>query len=140
MPEVVLYTENGIYAKKYFTNNVVSSNSTSNFIVATGGVITYSGNYKIHTFTSNGTFTVKQNVNAEVLVVAGGGGGGGDTGGGGGGGEPNEQPPGAPLFFKQGTAFIFPQLTDVGRIPWRSLPLPSSVQVIRAEATPVVSL
>ena len=28
------------------------------FIVATGGSITTSGNYKIHTFTSNGTFQV----------------------------------------------------------------------------------
>jgi hypothetical protein len=28
------------------------------FIIATGGTITESGDYKIHTFTSDGTFTV----------------------------------------------------------------------------------
>ena len=59
---------------------------------ATGGTITYSGGYKIHTFISNGTFTVTDAGNVEALVVAGGGGGNigengaGDGGGGGGGG------------------------------------------------------
>lgn len=102
MPEVVLYTENGIYAKKYFTNNVVSSNSTSNFIVATGGVITYSGNYKIHTFTSNGTFDVTYVPDGETvdyLVVGGGGeGGNGYAGIGGGGGGAGD--------FRNGTGFV----------------------------------
>jgi len=51
------------------------------FIVATGGTITCSGDYKIHTFTSPGTFTVSQTASApatnsiDYLVVAGGGGG-----------------------------------------------------------------
>ena len=73
--------------------------STSNaggqtFITATGGTITTSGDYKIHTFTGPGTFTVcsvgagspVSNV-VDYLVVAGGGSGGssGDGGGGGGG-------------------------------------------------------
>ena len=56
---------------------------------ATGGTVTDAGEYRIHTFTSNGTFTVNTGGNFEVLVVAGGGGGGrgwdGDGGGGGGG-------------------------------------------------------
>ena len=67
------------------------------FITATGGTITTSGNYKIHTFTSPGTFTVTGlgnpaggPNNVDYLVVAGGGGGGGkgqeDVGGAGGGG------------------------------------------------------
>jgi hypothetical protein len=64
------------------------------FITATGGTITTSGDYKIHTFTSSGTFTVTAVGNAagsntiEYLIAAGGGGGGGDyyaAGGGAGG-------------------------------------------------------
>ena len=53
---------------------------------ATGGTITTDGDYTIHTFTSSGTFTANENMEAEVLVVAGGGGGGVDYGGGGGAG------------------------------------------------------
>jgi len=52
------------------------------FITATGGTITISscGDYKIHTFTSDGTFTVcsaptPANNNVSYMVVAGGGGG-----------------------------------------------------------------
>jgi len=51
------------------------------FIVATGGTITTCGNFKIHTFTGPGTFTVCSVGNAcgsntvDYLVVAGGGGG-----------------------------------------------------------------
>jgi M6 family metalloprotease-like protein len=54
--------------------------------LATGGTVTYSGGYTIHTFTSNGTFTCSGPMDLEVLVVAGGGGGGCHTGGGGGAG------------------------------------------------------
>ena len=63
-----------------------------NFIVATGGTITCSGDYKIHTFTGPGTFTVSSlatcssNNAVDYLVVAGGGGGIGNGGGGGAGG------------------------------------------------------
>ena len=54
---------------------------------ATGGTITTSGSYKIHTFTASGTFTVIGNGTVQVLVVGGGGGGGfGRSAGGGGGG------------------------------------------------------
>jgi len=53
---------------------------------ATGGTITYSGGYTIHTFTTSGTFTAGGSGNIEVLIVGGGGGGGGGRGGGGGGG------------------------------------------------------
>jgi hypothetical protein len=49
-------------------------------VVATGGTVTTVGDYKVHTFTSSGTFTVSnpgaQNGGIEYLVVAGGGGGG----------------------------------------------------------------
>lgn len=54
-------------------------------ILATGGNISSSGYYKIHTFLSDGTFTVTQPGNVEILVVGGGGGGGSFVGGGGGG-------------------------------------------------------
>ena len=63
-----------------------------NFITATGGTITTSGNCKIHTFTGPGTFTVScsattaANNVVSYLVVAGGGGGAVDNAGGGGGG------------------------------------------------------
>lgn len=49
-----------------------------------GGVITTSGGYTIHTFNASGTFVADRNLNVEYLVV-GGGGGGGDTDAGGGG-------------------------------------------------------
>jgi len=59
---------------------------------ATGGTITEVGGYRIHTFTSSGTFTVSEGGNVDYLVVAGGGAGGaantgsGASGGGGGAG------------------------------------------------------
>jgi hypothetical protein len=62
------------------------------FITATGGTITTSGNFKIHTFTGPGTFTVCSISSApacnvvDYLVVAGGGSGGKGTSSGGGGG------------------------------------------------------
>ena len=63
------------------------------YISATGGTITTSGDYKIHTFTSSGTFTVSSVGNAvgggdgvSYMVVAGGGSGTGDSSGGGGAG------------------------------------------------------
>ncbi len=43
---------------------------------ATGGTITTSGDYTIHTFTSSGDFVVSGSGEVEYLVVAGGGGGG----------------------------------------------------------------
>jgi hypothetical protein len=64
----------------------------SNFINATGGTESISGNCKIHTFTGPGTFTVNSispcaaNNQVSHLVVAGGGGGGYCAGGGGGAG------------------------------------------------------
>jgi len=68
---------------------------TPAFVAATGGTITTCGNFKIHSFTGPGTFTVTNAGNStgsnsvDYLVVAGGGGGGsggyGETTGGGGG-------------------------------------------------------
>ena len=59
-----------------------SESPTALYITATGGTITTSGNFKIHTFTGPGTFTVCSVGNptgsntVDYLVVAGGGGGG----------------------------------------------------------------
>ena len=62
----------------------------SAFITATGGTITTCGDFKIHTFTSDGTFTVTAGGGAlakvDYLVIAGGGSGGADLSGGGGAG------------------------------------------------------
>jgi hypothetical protein len=65
---------------------------TAAFVAATGGSISTNGDYKVHTFTGPGTFSVSQAGNAagsntvEWTVQAGGGGGGSGTAGGGGGG------------------------------------------------------
>jgi hypothetical protein len=75
-----------------------TSELTTNYIAATGGTITTCGNYKIHTFTGPGTFTIccigpLSNSKVDYVVVAGGGAGGtmrtpgcGNFGGAGGGG------------------------------------------------------
>jgi hypothetical protein len=81
------------------------------YVAATGGTVTCCGDYKIHTFTGPGTFTVCSvgnptgSTTVDYLVVAGGGGGGRYTAGGGGAGGfrysnstfPVACAPGAPL-------------------------------------------
>jgi hypothetical protein len=68
------------------TSNV---SGAPNYIVATGGTITCCGDYKIHTFTADGCFSVSNAGNpagsttVDYLVVAGGGAGGLLRGGGG---------------------------------------------------------
>ena len=76
----------------YTDEHNVADLQLPSFITATGGTITTSGNYKIHSFTSSGCFVVSSVSNlghtATYLVVAGGGGGGAGNnpeGGGGGG-------------------------------------------------------
>lgn len=68
-------------------------------IAATGGTITEAGGYRIHTFTSSGSFDVTTGGDIQYLVVGGGGAGGTmfNSGGGGGGGE-----------VVQGTATVTP--------------------------------
>ena len=55
-------------------------------IFASGGTVTETGGYRIHTFLSSDTFTVVSGGSMEYLIVAGGGGGGCRFGGGGGAG------------------------------------------------------
>lgn len=62
-----------------YVNNIVESIAnptayTIDSVKATGGTITYSGNYKIHTYTGSGTFVPTFTGNIEILLVAGGGG------------------------------------------------------------------
>jgi len=74
-----------------YTNESNVSDFSPPFITATGGTITTSGDFKIHTFTSSGTFTVTNagqptgSTTVDYLVIAGGGGGGQTNGGAGGG-------------------------------------------------------
>ena len=66
-----------------------SLTAATSIVTATGGTVTTSGSYKIHTFTSSGSFSLTSNPankSFEVLLVAGGGGGGARSGGGGGAG------------------------------------------------------
>ena len=69
------------------------------FVEATGGTITESGDYKIHTFTGPGTFEITNegkdtgSNTVDYLVLAGGGGGGYNRGAGGGAGGYRESVP-----------------------------------------------
>jgi hypothetical protein len=77
-------------------SNVWTRTSTTTYITATGGTITTDGDFKVHTFTSSGTFTptignvLSGGDTVDYLVIAGGGAGGSSypgaqTGSGGGG-------------------------------------------------------
>jgi hypothetical protein len=78
------------YAGAYGTNGFYLNFAGGGLISATGGTITTDGDFKVHTFTSNGTFTPTitghTESDVEYLVIAGGGGGGAKGGGGGAGG------------------------------------------------------
>ena len=85
-----IYVDSTVGWKTVHENDFTAGGS--NFISATGGTVTTCGDYKIHTFTGPGTFTVTNagtptgSDTVDYLVVAGGGSGGGDDLGGGGGG------------------------------------------------------
>ena len=69
-------------------NPLVSGSSTVSVAQGTGGTVTISGGYIIHSFTTTGTsaFVPASSGSVEVLIVGGGGGGGNSLGGGGGAG------------------------------------------------------
>jgi len=73
-----------------YTNDTAAQSAyvTTGNPTVTGGTITSSGGYTIHTFTTTGTTSISTNspLDVEYLVVAGGGGGGSAGGRGGGGG------------------------------------------------------
>ena len=68
-------------------NSTIYVYANTSICSSLGGNITIVNGVCIHTFTTNGTFTVSDTIpNATYLIVAGGGGGGGGNSGGGGGG------------------------------------------------------
>lgn len=76
------------YLEVYY-NNVWFNLEYIGSLTATGGNITINGNYKTHTFTTSGTFTVTDGApgsTVEALLIGGGGAGGTGYGGGGGAG------------------------------------------------------
>jgi len=101
-------TDDGILTTNDQTHTLVFTDSTqgwkivnqdtfssiqATFITATGGTVTESGNFKIHSFTGDSNFVVSgisacssANNKVSYIVVAGGGGGGWDRAGGGGAG------------------------------------------------------
>ena len=112
------------------------------FIAASGGTETTSGNFKIHTFTGPGTFTVSCAGNSagsntvDYLVVAGGGSGGTRYSGGGGGGGYRESsgaasgcysisPKGAGVAGLSVTATGFPIVVGGGGTGVSESPAPS---------------
>jgi hypothetical protein len=100
-----------------------SESPTAQYVTATGGTITCSGDYRIHTFTGPGTFCVScagnpvGSTTVDYLVVAGGGGAARDRGGGGGAGGFRESP---------GTASGSYTVSPLGVSP--AVALPVSVQ------------
>ena len=100
------------------------------YVAATGGTITESGDYKIHTFTGPGTFCVSSAGSAsgynklDYLVVAGGGGAGGNNfhiqgggGGGAGGFRESKNPAIAPAWTASPLASCASLNAAVGAIP-----------------------
>jgi hypothetical protein len=101
-----LSKNNGAYTYVYIDGtqgwkNITTTDDLPEFISATGGTVTTSGNFKIHTFTGDGCFVVSslgggptpcaESTTVDYLVVAGGAAGGhnnsgGNSGGGGGAG------------------------------------------------------
>ena len=72
---------------EWFPLNLSVGNSTGGSVNGAGGTgVATIGGYKIHTFTSGGTFTPQYTGNVDVLVIGGGGCGAGLSGGGGAGG------------------------------------------------------
>jgi hypothetical protein len=85
-----IYVDGTVGWQTVFTGS--PSDAQNAFISATGGTVTESGDFKIHTFTGPGTFTVNNGGTAagsntvSYTVIGGGGSGGGGSGLGGGGG------------------------------------------------------
>lgn len=87
---VTLVYVDGTRGWKNVTDSTSNVSGAPTYIVATGGTITTSGDFKIHTFTSDSTFTIETaptpaNNKVDYFVLAGGAGGGGFYYGGGGG-------------------------------------------------------
>ena len=100
---------------EFVTESNVADLQGPTFITATGGTITTSGNFKIHSFTGDGCFVVATlgnpvggGSNVDYLVVAGGGGGTTGAGGGAGGYRTTFPSPGCNAGSFPVTATTFP--------------------------------
>jgi hypothetical protein len=96
--------QGGLYTEKVFTITVAFV--ANPFMSATGGTITTDGNYKVHTFNSNGTFTVTGSGNVQALIIGGGGGGAKQNNGGGGGGAGGYIDNGSVAVIAQGYSIV----------------------------------
>ena len=88
-----VYIDSTVGWRSVQSNEFATPGETPAFVTATGGTVTtVCTNFKVHTFTGPGTFTVSCAGNpsgsntVSYMVIAGGGGGGGEEGGGGGAG------------------------------------------------------
>ena len=98
------------YSTFYLYGVSNSSIQNSNIPYASGGdVIVANGGYWYHAFKYSGTFTPKNNLSADLLVIAGGGGSNPDVGGGAGAG-------GILYFAGQSLAMGSAQTVTVGEI------------------------
>jgi hypothetical protein len=116
VPSTIYALSSGSTVNVKFTNadgGVSAQYSITVTPLPSGGTVTTSGSYRIHTFTtSSNNFVVPTGLSltAEVLIVGGGGGGGRHSGGGGGGGgllyygaETPKTPSGSALTIGAGT-------------------------------------
>ena len=114
---------NNVTAGRVVTITVTNSDgSTSSGVNKTalalpsGGNISTSGGYRIHTFNSSGTFVnTIASLSTEYLIVAGGGGGGAQTGGGGGAGG-----------MRTGTSTLSAASNSITTVSYTHLTLPTS--------------
>jgi hypothetical protein len=112
-------------------NGTQDTAPTAQYVTATGGTITTSGDFKIHTFTGPGTFCVSCAGNAagstlvDYLIVGGGGAGGSGDGGGGGAGGYRESP---------GAASGCYSVSPLGTSPAAALPVPATAYPITVGA------
>ena len=88
---ITLVYVDGTRGWKQVNDATLNVSGTPTFICASGGTITTSGDFKIHTFTADSNFVINTaptpaNNNVSYMVVAGGGGSGCNIGGGGGAG------------------------------------------------------
>ncbi len=81
----LVYVDSTVGWRSVHSDDFAEVPQTPAYITATGGTITTSGDYKIHTFTGPGTFCISAGAGPlsklDYVVVAAGGGGGGGAGG-----------------------------------------------------------
>ena len=120
-------------------NGTQDTASTARYVTATGGTITCSGDYRIHTFTGPGALCVSCAGNScgsstvDYLVVAGGAGGGRERGGGGGAGGYRESPGTASGSYSVSPLGVSPAVA----LPVAVTPYPVTVGAGGADSTGV---